>query len=196
MTWKLSPHSLLWPTSAPGLPRAGHGNRHHRPGFPRRVARVPSLRTAKIRKKKNHDSERPPSAALVVAATTGGRNERNKRPRPQRSNSGSCPVHPNSRHSATECREIIELAKRVSERHEQTSKDGSPPRCRPGKERVDSCRCFGSDRAPRVAPRGAFWSRTVLPTVARWFALDARETVDNFVQVRAALRCVIPYVLA
>jgi hypothetical protein len=24
-----------------------------------------------------------------------------------------------------------------------------------------SCRCFGSDRAPRVAPRGAFWSRTV-----------------------------------
>jgi hypothetical protein len=59
-----------------------------------------------------------------------------------------------------------------------------------------SCRCFGSDRAPRVAPRGAFWSRTVLPTVARWFALDAQETVNNFVQVRAALRCVIPYVLA
>jgi hypothetical protein len=44
-----------------------------------------------------------------------------------------------------------------------------------------SCRCFGSDRAPGVAPRGAFWSRTVLPTVARWFVLDARETVDNFV---------------
>jgi hypothetical protein len=44
-----------------------------------------------------------------------------------------------------------------------------------------SCRCFGSNRASRVAPRGAFWSRTVLPTVARWFALDARETVDNFV---------------
>jgi hypothetical protein len=59
-----------------------------------------------------------------------------------------------------------------------------------------TCRCFGSDRAPRVAPRGAFWSRTVLPTVARWFALDARETVDNFVQVRTALRCVIPYILA
>jgi hypothetical protein len=59
-----------------------------------------------------------------------------------------------------------------------------------------SCRCFGSDRAPGVAPRGAFWSRTVLPTIARWFALDARETVDNFEQVRAALRCVTPYVLA
>jgi hypothetical protein len=88
--------------------------------------------------KKNRGSETPPSAALVVAAATGGRNERNKRPRPQRGNSGSCPVHPNSRHSTTECREIIELAKRVSERREQTSKDGSPPRRRPGKESVDS----------------------------------------------------------
>jgi hypothetical protein len=58
-----------------------------------------------------------------------------------------------------------------------------------------SCRCFGSDRAPRVAPQGAFWSRTVLPTIARWFVLDARETVDNLVQVRATLRCVTPYVL-
>jgi hypothetical protein len=36
-----------------------------------------------------------------------------------------------------------------------------------------SYRCFGSDRAPRVTLRGAFWSRTVLPTIARWFALDA-----------------------
>jgi hypothetical protein len=59
-----------------------------------------------------------------------------------------------------------------------------------------SCRCFGSDRAPEVAPQGAFWSRTVLSTVARWFMLNAREIVDNCVQVRAALRCVIPYVLA
>jgi hypothetical protein len=46
-------------------------------------------------------------------------------------------VHPNSRHGATECREIIELVKRVSERREQTSRDGSPPRRWPGKERVD-----------------------------------------------------------
>jgi hypothetical protein len=90
------------------------------------------------KKKKNHDSERLPSAAPVVAAATGGRNERNKRPRPQRGNNGSCPVHPNNRHSAAECREIIELAKRVSERREQTSKDGSPPRRWPSKERVDS----------------------------------------------------------
>jgi hypothetical protein len=46
-------------------------------------------------------------------------------------------MHPNSRHSASECREIIKLAKHVSERREQASKDGSPPHCRPGKEKVD-----------------------------------------------------------
>jgi hypothetical protein len=92
----------------------------------------------KKKKKKNRGSERLPSAAPVVAAVTGGRNERNKRPRPQRGNSGSCLVHPNSRHSTVECHEIIELAKRVSKRCEQASKDGSPPRRRPGKERVDS----------------------------------------------------------
>jgi hypothetical protein len=36
----------------------------------------------------------------------------------------------------------------------------------------------------------------VLSTVARWFVLDARETVDSGFQVRAALRCVTPYVLS
>jgi hypothetical protein len=89
------------------------------------------------KKKKNRDHERSPSAAPIVAAATGGRSECNKRPRPQRGNSGSCPVHPNNRHNVAECCEIIELAKRVSERREQTSRDGSPPRRRPGKERVD-----------------------------------------------------------
>jgi hypothetical protein len=53
-----------------------------------------------------------------------------------------------------------------------------------------------SDRALGVAPQGAFWSRTVLSTVARWFVLNAREIMDSCVQVRAALRCVTPYVLA
>jgi hypothetical protein len=100
----------------------------------------------KKKKKKNRDFERPPSAAPVVAATTGGRNERNKRPQPQRGNSGSCPVHPNSRHSATECREIIELVKRVGERREQTPRDGSPPRRRPDKERVDNGEVAAGDR--------------------------------------------------
>jgi hypothetical protein len=91
----------------------------------------------KNKKKKNCGHERLQSAAPVVVATTGGRNERNKRPRPQGGNSGSCPVHPNNRHSASEYREIIKLAKRVSERCEQTSKDGSPPRRRPSKEKVN-----------------------------------------------------------
>jgi hypothetical protein len=36
----------------------------------------------------------------------------------------------------------------------------------------------------------------VLLNVAQWFMLDAREIVDSCVQVRAALRCVTPYVLA
>jgi hypothetical protein len=36
----------------------------------------------------------------------------------------------------------------------------------------------------------------VLSTVAQWFVLVARETVDNGLQVRAVLKCVIPYVLA
>jgi hypothetical protein len=58
----------------------------------------------KKKKKKNRGHERPQSAAPVVATVTGGRNEHNKRPQPQGGNNGSCPVHPNSRHSASECR--------------------------------------------------------------------------------------------
>jgi hypothetical protein len=63
----------------------------------------------------------------VVAAATEGQGDRNKCPRPQRGNNDSCPVHPNGRHSTAECHEIINLAKRVSEQREQSSKDGSPP---------------------------------------------------------------------
>jgi hypothetical protein len=51
-TWKLSPCSSLWPTSVPELPRAVHGTRHHTPGFPRRVAQVPSSRTTKRRRRR------------------------------------------------------------------------------------------------------------------------------------------------
>jgi hypothetical protein len=94
-------------------------------------------RDGKKKKKKDRDYQKSQSTALVVAAATGGQGDRNKRPRPQSGNNGSCPVHPNGRHSAMECCEIIDLVKRVSERHEQSSKDGSPPRRRPGKEKVD-----------------------------------------------------------
>jgi hypothetical protein len=88
-------------------------------------------------KKKNQGHEKPQTAALIVAAAVGGRSGRNKHPRPQGGNSGSCPMHPNARHSASECREIIKLAKRASKRREQSSKDGSPPHRRPGKEGVN-----------------------------------------------------------
>jgi hypothetical protein len=97
-------------------------------------------RDGKKKKKKDCDYQKSRSTALVVAAATGGQGDCNKRPRPQRGSSGSCPVHPNDRRSAAECREIIDLAKRVSERREQSSKDGSPPRRRPGKEKVDDVR--------------------------------------------------------
>jgi hypothetical protein len=88
-------------------------------------------------KKKNRGNEKPHSAALVVVAVTGGWGDHSKRPRPPRGNGSTCPMHPNGRHSAIECREIIDLAKHVSVRREQSSGDGSPPRRRPGKERVD-----------------------------------------------------------
>jgi hypothetical protein len=98
------------------------------------------------KKKKNRGHEKPQFAAPTVVATTRGRGERSKRPRPQGGNSGSCPVHPNARYSASECREIIKLAKRVSERREQSSKDGSPPRHWPGKERVDDDEVAAGER--------------------------------------------------
>jgi hypothetical protein len=96
-----------------------------------------TLRDGKKKKKKDRDYQRPRSTALVATTVTRGQGDRNKRPRPQKSGSGPCPVHPYGRHSATECREIIDLTKRVSERREQSSKDGSSPRCRPGKEKED-----------------------------------------------------------
>jgi hypothetical protein len=100
----------------------------------------------KEKKKKDRNYQRPRSTALVVAATTEGQGVRNKRPRPQRGNSGSCPMHPNGRHSAAECREIIDLAKCVSERREQSSRDGSPPHRRPGKEKVDGGEVAAAER--------------------------------------------------
>jgi hypothetical protein len=104
------------------------------------------LRDGKKKKKKDRDYQKSRSTALVVATATGGQGDRNKCPRPQKGSSGSCPVHPHDRHSAAECREIIDLAKRVSERHEQSSKDGSPPRRRPDKEKVDDGEVAAAER--------------------------------------------------
>jgi hypothetical protein len=72
----------------------------------------------KKKKKKKRGHEKLQSVTPTVEAATGGRGERNKRPGPQGGNNGSCLVHPNARHSASECREIIKLVKRVSERRE------------------------------------------------------------------------------
>ena len=55
---------------------------------------------------------------------------------------------------------------------------------------------LGPTAHPGLPPKVLFRSRKVLPTVARWFVLGARELADNDVHVRAALRCVTPYVLA
>jgi hypothetical protein len=44
-------------------------------------------------------------------------------------------------------------------------------------------------------PLAVLLSRTVLLTVTQWFVRDARETTDNFLQVWAAWRGVIPYFL-
>jgi hypothetical protein len=44
-------------------------------------------------------------------------------------------------------------------------------------------------------PLEVLLGRTVLLTVTQWFVRDARETVDDFLHVWAALRCVMPYFL-
>jgi hypothetical protein len=106
----------------------------------------PVLWDRKKKKKKDRDYQKPWSTTLVVAAATGGQGDHNKRPRLQKGNSGSCSVHPHGRHSAMECREIIDLAKHVSERREQSSKDDSPPRRRPGKEKVDDGEVAAAER--------------------------------------------------
>jgi hypothetical protein len=62
------------------------------------------------KKKKNRGHEKLWSIALIVATATGGRSKRNKRPRPQGGNNGSCHVHPNACHSASECHETIKRA--------------------------------------------------------------------------------------
>jgi hypothetical protein len=52
MTWILSPHSSLWPTSAPEPPRAVHSTRPHKPGLPSRMARVSSRGTVRGKRRR------------------------------------------------------------------------------------------------------------------------------------------------
>jgi hypothetical protein len=104
------------------------------------------LQDGKKKKKKDRDYQKPRSTALVVVAATGGLGDRNKRPWPKKGSSGSCPVHLHGRHSTAECCEIIDLAKRVSKRREQSSKDGSLPRHRHDKEKVDDGEVAAAER--------------------------------------------------
>jgi hypothetical protein len=91
----------------------------------------------KKKRNKNHGHEKPRFAISVAAAAAGSQGERSKRPWPHGSNGDTCPVHPNSRHHAADCREIIKLARRVSERREQSFKDGSPLHRRPSQKGAD-----------------------------------------------------------
>jgi hypothetical protein len=51
MTWKLSPHSSLWPTNAPEPLRVVHGTQPHKLELPSRVARRPSSWTERRRRR-------------------------------------------------------------------------------------------------------------------------------------------------
>jgi Flp pilus assembly protein TadB len=72
-TSKLSPLSSLWPTNVPRPLRATRGTRRHRPGPPRRVLRMPSLRTAKRRRKRTAAmrSRAPPLWSLQLRLGAG-----------------------------------------------------------------------------------------------------------------------------
>jgi hypothetical protein len=91
----------------------------------------------KKKRNKGRGREKQQVAAPVITVAAGGQGKRNKRSRPQEGNDSTCPVHPNSHHSAADCREIIKLARRVSKRREQSSKDSSLPRRWLHKEEAD-----------------------------------------------------------
>jgi hypothetical protein len=72
----------------------------------------------KKKRYKGRGREKQKVAALVITVAAGGQGKRNKRSRPQEGNGSTCLVHPNSRHSAVDCWEIIKLARRVSKQRE------------------------------------------------------------------------------
>jgi hypothetical protein len=86
------------------------------------------------KRNKNHDHKKSWFTVSVAAAAAGGQGERSKHPRPQGYGGDTCPVHPKSRHRAVDCCEIIKLARCVSERREQSLKDGTSPHHRPSQK--------------------------------------------------------------
>jgi hypothetical protein len=98
---------------------------------------VTALGGSKKMNRKNRNTNKPQTGAPVAAAAAaGGQNPRGKRSCQQRGDLGSCLVHLGAHHSTSECREILKLAERVSNRREQASKDDSSPPWRSGKEKV------------------------------------------------------------
>jgi hypothetical protein len=110
----------------------------------------PSVAAPGSGKKKNKKTRGFDKARIggpaVAAATTGRQNPRGKRPRQQRTDPGSCPVHPGACHSATECREIQKLAEHLSKRRDQASREGSSPPRRSGKEKVSCADAAAAER--------------------------------------------------
>jgi hypothetical protein len=103
--------------------------------------------SGKKKKKKNRgfDTSRIGGPA-VAAAMIGGQNSQGKRPHQQRTDPGSCPVHPGACHSATECREIQKLAEHLHKRRDQASKEGSSPPRRSGKEKASNADAAATER--------------------------------------------------
>jgi hypothetical protein len=58
----------------------------------------------KKKRNKGRGHEKQQVAAPIITATAGGQGKHNKRSRPQEGNGSTCLVHPNSRHSAADCR--------------------------------------------------------------------------------------------
>jgi hypothetical protein len=95
---------------------------------------APGSGKKKNKKSRGFDKTRIGGSAIATA-TTGGQNSRGKHPQQQRTNPGSCPVHPGARHSATECREIQKFAERLSKRRDQASREGSSLRGGPARRK-------------------------------------------------------------
>jgi hypothetical protein len=106
---------------------------------------APGSGKKKNKKNRGFDKSRIRGSA-IAAATTGGQNSRGKRPRQQRTDPGSCPVHPGARHSATECCEIQKLAEHLSKRRDQASREGTSPPWRSGKEKVSNADTAATER--------------------------------------------------
>jgi hypothetical protein len=139
--WHSATHAGPAQTSGPSVAAPGSGKK-------------------KNKKNRGFDKSRIGGPA-IAAATTGGQNSRGKRPRQQRTDPGSCPVHPEARHSATECREIQKLAERLSKRRDQASKEGSSPPRRSGKEKTSDADAAATERelgyqAPNKDLKGLF----------------------------------------